>query len=348
MIKVFCYRAQQKNIRQAWNEFVYQHPSSQCYHLFEWKDIIEQAFRLQSFYLYAQNGSSGEICGVLPLIFSKSFVFGRYLTSIPFYNYSGILGRNKDVETALLTKAIETAQRVKASHIELRHCKESTLELPVKTHKVRMVLELPDDPEVLWKGFKAKLRSQIKRAQRENMTVKLGGNDLLDDFYEVFSINMRDLGTPVWGKGIFHQMVSKFPNTSKICMVYLDKRPIAAGFLIGFKEYMEIPSASSLREYNRLSPNMLLYWSVLEYACKAGYRYFDFGRSSPDSGTFRFKKQWGAVPETLHWQYWLNDGESLPELNPQNPKYAMIIKTWQKIPVPITKIIGPMISRHLP
>ena len=347
MVKICCYNPGQDNIREGWNRFVFNHPDSQCYHLIEWKDIIEKAFGLRPFYLYALTDSS-EICGILPLIFSKSFLFGKYLTSIPFYNYSGVLANDSSVAAALLEQAITVAKGIKASHIEFRHCKASSLDLPTKTHKVRMVLELPDDAETLWKGFKAKLRSQIKRAQRENMVVKFGGNDLLDDFYTVFSINMRDLGTPVWSKEIFRQMINKFPEKSKICMVYLGDQQVAAGFVIGYKDYLEIPSASSLREYNRLSPNMLLYWSVLEFACNEGYRYFDFGRSSPDAGTYKFKKQWGSIPETLHWQYWLNEGQELPEINPQNPKYALLINTWQKIPVAITKIIGPHISRHLP
>ena len=348
MTKVRSYNSNSKGINKAWNTFVLNHPNSHCYHLIEWKDIIEQAFGLQSFYLYAVEDSEDKICGVLPLIFSKSILFGRYLTSIPFFNYCGVLGSTADVEQVLLEKGIELAKRNKASHIEFRHCNRSSLELPTKTHKVRMVLELPDDSEVLWKGFKAKLRSQIKRAQRESMVVKFGCEGLVNDFYEVFSINMRDLGTPVWTKKIFQQVVSKFPEKSKICVIYLKNQPIAAGFLVGFKDHLEIPSASSLREFNRLSPNMLLYWSVLEFACKQGYKNFDFGRSSPDGGTFKFKKQWGALPETLHWQYWLSEGETLPELNPQNPKYRMMIKTWQKIPVNLTKMIGPSISRHLP
>ena len=347
MVKVVNYVSNQKDIPEKWNEFVLNHPDSQCYHLFEWKGIIEQSFGLNSFYLYAVT-DDGEICGILPLIFSNSFLFGRFLTSVPFYNYGGILASDNETESALLDQAKTVAKRIRASHIEFRHCKASSLQLQTKTHKVRMVLELPKDPETLWKGFKAKLRSQIKRAQREAMEVKFGGHDLTNDFYTVFSINMRDLGTPVWTDEVFRRAIDTLPGQSKICVVYFDDKPVAAGFLVGFKEYLEIPSASSLRDYNRLSPNMLLYWSVLEYACREGYRYFDFGRSSPDSGTYKFKKQWGALPETLHWQYWLRDGEALPEINPQNPKYAIMINTWQKLPLRLSKIIGPHISRHLP
>jgi len=347
MITIHGKSSKDDSTKDSWNEFVKMHPESHCYHLAEWQRIIKSSFRLKSTYLYAVDENQ-KVCGVLPLVLSKSLLFGTFLTSIPFYNYSGVLADSDEVANALLDRAVEYSKKVGASHIEFRHCKKSRLSLPEKTHKVRMVLELPEDSQVLLKGFKAKLRSQIKRAQRENMEVKFGRIELLKDFYEVFSMNMRDLGTPVWTSRIFKDILSLFPEHAKICMVYIEGKPAAAGFLIGYKEFLEIPSASSLREYNRLSPNMLLYWSVLEFGCKEGYKYFDFGRSSPEGGTYKFKKQWGAQPETLHWQYWLKNGQDLPELNPQNPKYQLMIRTWQKIPVPITKIIGPIISRNLP
>ena len=124
--------------------------------------------------------------------------------------------------------------------------------------------------------------------------------------------------------------------------------PVASGFLIGFKKRLEIPWASSLKEYNKLSPNMLLYWSVLKFAIENGYKQFDFGRSSIESGTYRFKEQWGAKPIQLYWYYWLSNGGKLPELNPHNPKYQTAINIWKRLPLSVTKIIGPRIVKNLP
>ncbi|MEW6536451.1 MAG: FemAB family XrtA/PEP-CTERM system-associated protein [Candidatus Auribacterota bacterium] len=332
---------------EAWNAFASSHAESCCYHQAQWRDVIQAAFGIMPYYIYAVD-DKGSIAGVLPLFLSKSKLFGTFLTSIPFYNYGGILAKDQHAAQALLDKAESIALETGARHIELRHVGNIMPDLPTKTHKVRMVMPLPSTPEELWEGFKSKLRSQIKRAQKEGMTVKIGSLDLLDDFYRVFCVNMRDLGTPVWTKKIFHNVLSSFPDQAFICVIYFEGNPAAAGFLHGYKGYMEIPSASSLRKYNRLSPNMLLYWSVLEYACSKGYKYFDFGRSSVDAGTYKFKEQWGSEPQTLHWQYWLADGETLPEINPQNPKYRLLIGTWQKIPVWLANCIGPMVSRSLP
>jgi FemAB-related protein (PEP-CTERM system-associated) len=160
---------------------------------------------------------------------------------------------------------------------------------------------------------------------------------------------MRDLGTPVYALSFFKNILATFPETTWICTIFSkDGLPIASGFLVGFKDNIEIPWASSLRKYNSLGPNMLLYWSVLKLACKRGYRVFDFGRSTPEEGTYRFKVQWGAKPVPLYWHYWLKNGGSLPEFNPKNPKYQLAIQIWKRLPVPLTRILGPAIVKNLP
>lgn len=198
------------------------------------------------------------------------------------------------------------------------------------------------------KVFPAKLRSQVRRGEKEGMTIHVGGLDMLNDFYQVFSQNMRDLGTPVYRKQFFAAILSAFPKDATIAVVRYEGNPVATGFLYGFRHTLEIPWASSDRRYARCAPNMFLYGAVLKYACEQGYRCFDFGRSSKESGTYRFKEQWGAKPVQLHWYYWLRGGGPLPELNPQNPKYALAIRLWQQLPVSVTTMVGPMIAKYLP
>jgi serine/alanine adding enzyme len=252
------------------------------------------------------------------------------------------------VRDALLAEAVRDAGALGASHIELRHVAGMELAWPKKDHKVSMRLELPPRYEDLLKGFPPKLRSQIRRGEKEGMEVKVGEGNLLDEFYTVFSRNMRDLGTPVYRKHFFAEILRSFPKETKIAVVSLEEQPVAAGFLVGFRNTLEIPWASSDRRYARIAPNMLLYGSVLRYACEQGYRIFDFGRSTRDSGTYRFKQQWGAKPVQLEWHYWLRDGQPLPELNPQNPKFSFAIETWKRLPLPLTTLIGPRISKYLP
>jgi FemAB-related protein (PEP-CTERM system-associated) len=210
-----------------------------------------------------------------------------------------------------------------------------------------MVLDLPDSSEALMKSFRSKLRSQIKVPVKEGLRAQIGGPELLDDFYEVFLINMRDLGSPVHSKKILREVMKEFSESARIVMVYKGDTAMAGSIVIGFRDTLENPWASSLKAYSRLSPNMMLYWKMLEFACDNGYRYFDFGRSSPNEGTYRFKEQWGAMPTALNWQYvFLNnppDGDGITDKG----KFDAAIRYWRKLPVGLTKLVGPMLRRHI-
>jgi serine/alanine adding enzyme len=330
----------------AWDRYVLSHPMTSGYHLMPWRRVMEAAFGHRTFYLMVQD-EHREVRGILPLVFVASRLFGRSLVSMPFANYGGLLVDSVEAQKALLQLAMDLAKERKAASIELRQQKALDLAWHVTQHKISMRLDLPKHFEILWGGFASKLRSQIRRAQKGGMTVRIGRQELLPDFYRVFCRNMRDLGTPVHGRNVFETILWAFPKDTRICAVYLADRPIAASFLYGFREMLEIPWASSDRRYNHLAPNMLLYSSVLEYACEAGFQVFDFGRSTPGSGTYRFKEQWGAQPMPLHWYYWSANGKPFSELNPQNPKRRLAIQVWKRVPVALTRIIGPAIRRNI-
>ena len=330
-----------------WDDYVLGHPCATGYHLIGWKPVMEDAFGHRTCYLMSLD-ADGQVRGVLPLVFVGSLFFGRFLVSLPFINYGGILVDTAASQTSLLNAAVERAKELRVSYIELRHEGLMDLEWPAKQHKVSMRLELPNDVDELWSRFPSKLRSQIRRAQKEGMCVRVGGDEILDDFYQVFSKNMRDLGTPVYGRNFFAQISKTFAKNTRIVAVYLQDRPLAAGFLYGFRRVLEIMSASSDRRYNRLAPNMLLYSSVLNYACQAGFRVFDFGRSTPGSGTYAFKEQWGARPVQLTWYYWLSKRDSPPDLSPSNPRYRLAVSAWQRLPLFVSQRLGPSISRSIP
>lgn len=330
-----------------WDRYVLASPQATGYHLLGWRSVIEQSFGHRTYYLLAKD-AQGQARGILPLVMLSSRLFGRFLVSVPFVNYGGVIGDDSDTVTCLIKEAIERAHRLGARHIELRHQQTSDVQLPSSHRKVSMRLELPKEFELLWKEFPSKLRSQIRRAQKENMTVRVGGAECLDEFYGVFARCMRDLGTPVYSKQFFQSICQHFPKESRICLVSSNGMPLAAGFLYAFRSVLEIPWAASDKRFTRLAPNMLLYSSVLEHACQEGFQVFDFGRSTPDSGTYRFKEQWGAQPHQLHWYYWTAGGEEIPQLNPQNPKYELAIKIWRQLPLPLANWLGPQIVKYLP
>lgn len=329
----------------AWTTYVAQHPAANLYHLLGWRDVIVKSFGHNCIYFIAELDSS--IVGILPVVQLNSKLFGNFLVSQAFFNYGGALGDSEAIEDKLMKAAASEAASLGCSHVEFRDDFQRAA-MPFRSDKVSMMLSLPDTSEKLWSEIGSKLRAQIKRPQKENCSCKIGGVEMLDDFYHVFAINMRDLGTPVYGKQFFRNILEEFDTTSNLVVIYWQAKPVASAFLVGDRGVLEIPWASSLRSANHLGVNMLLYWKVLEFAITKNYQWFDFGRSTVDAGTYKFKRQWGAKPRQLYWHYWLEGGGDLPKLNPTNPKFKIVIEIWKRLPIFVTKILGPMLVKYLP
>ncbi len=332
---------------QRWNDFGKSHERGSLYHQLDWGRLIERVFGHKTRY-WMHTNESGELAGILPLVEIRSWMFGTYQVSLPFLNYGGALGRDAKVEKHLMREAWMHGKQRGIGHIEFRDAIQRADELPFRTDKVAMLRALPSDADKLWGELAGKLRSQIRRPIREGAQFILGGREKLDDFYRVFSRNMRDLGTPVYPKWFFDEIFQSFETNASLGIVYIKGKPVAAGLLLFDGDTMEIPWASSLREYNRLGVNMLLYWNVLSEAVHIGATWFDFGRSTVESGTYRFKRQWGAQPKQLYWSYALPDGKELPNLTPQNRKFEYAIAIWKRLPVSFANRLGPGIVKNLP
>lgn len=333
--------------RTAWDDFVLRHPQASLWHQWAWRELAESVFGCRSYYLAARL-PCGEIRGVLPLMRLSSRLFGDYIVSLPFVSHGGTLVVDPAADTALMQGASELALQLGVRHAEFRERKPRPDQWPARTDKVVMELPLEASPEAQWKVLGSKLRAQIRRPEREGAVVQLGGPELLDDFYAVFARNMRDLGTPVYSRRLFEQVCLRFPGQTELIVVRIAEQPVAAGLLVHHGGVTEIPWASSLREWNRVGANMLLYWRAVCAAISRQSRAFDFGRSSRDSGTYRFKAQWGAQPSQLYWHYWLPEGAGLPQLNPDNPRFALAVRAWQRLPLWVANRVGPLLVRKLP
>ncbi len=292
---------------------------------------------------------NGQTRGLLALAYVKSVWFGRYLVSLPYLNYGGVHANDDATSRLLIDHAVALADRLGVRRLELRH------EHPVgherlghaRTDKVQMRLDLPPTVEQLEKGLDGKVRNQVKKGRKSDLSVVWGGSELLHDFYAVFSRNMRDLGTPVYSRRLFACMLEEFPGRAELCVVRHQGLAVAGAVLLHGWGVTEVPSASALRSHNHTCANMLMYFHLLARAIERGQDVFDFGRSTPDAGTFKFKKQWGAQPYGTEWQSYLRKG-SLDETRPDNPKYQRRIRLWQKLPLWLANIVGPRVVRGIP
>jgi FemAB-related protein (PEP-CTERM system-associated) len=339
---------------EEWDSYVSSHPDATGYHRWCWRGLFERVFGHETVYLAARRSpaapastTTAPIAGVLPLVSFRSLLFGKFLVSLPFVNYGGVLADDDGAARALVEEAGREARRRGARSVELRHTRRVFPDLPARQHKVAMTLALPASAEAAWNDFDHKLRNQIRKAEKSGFETAVGGRELAGEFYGVFARNMRDLGTPVYSRRLFDEVLGSMPE-SRACVVRLAGVPVAAGITVGYRSAIENPWASSLREHRSLNPNMLLYWTMLKDAIARGYRVFDFGRSTPNEGTYSFKKQWGAVESPFFWEYVLERGASLPDHSPASAKFSLAVSMWQRLPLAIANGLGPTIVANIP
>jgi FemAB-related protein (PEP-CTERM system-associated) len=315
------------------------------YHDPRWGEVMRRAYGSRSYYLTAWHAAG--LVGSLTLVARKSMLFGSHLCSVPYFDAAGILTSDDQARAALLAEAGKLRQELGAGYAELRQIESLGETIPVRADKVTMWLELPPDGEELWKGLKAAVRNQVRKPQKAGMTVAEGGGELLDEFHAVYVRNMRDLGSPPHSRRFFAEVLAAFGEHARLFVVRQGARAMAASFTLRDEGVHHVPWAGSDWRARRDCPNMLLYWSMLEAACRAGAKRFDFGRSTRDSGTFTFKKQWGAHEVPLYWHYLLPDGAKPPDLRPESPKYKLMVAAWKRLPLWLVRSLGPGIIGRL-
>lgn len=313
-----------------------------------WLRVFSSAFGHRPYFLEARCG--GRLTGVLPLAFVRSVLFGKRLASLPYLNTGGVLAHDDATARLLVDHAVALADSLRVKNLELRQ--ETAVEhsklTDRLTSKVHLRLALPATPEALWSGFKAKLRSQIKKPLgNADLTFHTGSHELLTEFYGVFSANMRDLGTPPYSPRLFSEILRHFPAEAELCLVRCGGEAVSSALLVHGPGTTQVPSASTLRSANKLSANMFLYWKLLERSIRRGQTAFDFGRSTIGAGTYDFKKQWGAEDCPAVWQYYVREG-NISDLRPDGGKYALFIRMWKRLPIGLTRWIGPAIVRGIP
>jgi len=326
-----------------WDAFVGAHPRASIYHLWKWKSILGHHLGHGEHYLTARLGD--EIVGVLPLIRIRRPWGSGLLVSLPFVTYGGILCSNGEVYRALSAKAIELCERLGCQSLELRHKTRDYAWLPARTDRVSMILELPENPEMLWKSLKAKVRNQVRKAKKSGLEIMCGGVEFLPGFYTVFAKNMHDLGSPAWSRAFFEDILNTFADEARLYLVRKDGLDVAAGLVLRTGSRAEIPWASSLRAYNHLCGNTMMYWEILSASIREGCSTFDFGRSAPGSGPYRFKKQWGARELPLYWHGW---PPLLTRSGVLDRHRERVSAWWSGLPPWVVDAIGPRVRPWLP
>ncbi|MDW7774280.1 MAG: GNAT family N-acetyltransferase [Desulfobulbaceae bacterium] len=343
-------RVAENSDKDVWDAYVRSHPDSSPYHLFAWGKAVAEVYGHKTHYFLAEQDR--KLIGIFPLVQLRFPLLLNELVSLPYCDMGGPLCDGRESFSEILSRVLPMAANLKAGAVQIRgQCTYEEIRqagfTEVQHNKVRMLLDLPESSRDLMEGFKSKLRSQIRKAEKNDLIFEWGTEHDLDDYYSVFSANMHALGSPVHDPELFRAILRYYGKNAGMGLVYFRKKAIGAGLILMNGKKVSIPWASTLRDYNRLSPNMLLYWNFLKYAADNGYQQFDFGRSSKGGGTYKFKVQWGAQAVPLPWYSITTVKRRTGHTESNLSGHGKATRIWRQIPLPAANFFGPLIRKYI-
>ncbi|MBF9002158.1 FemAB family PEP-CTERM system-associated protein [Vibrio sp. CAIM 722] len=331
---------------ERWDQYVDNHQDGSFFHLSGWIRVITQVFRHKSRYLMATRNS--EIVGVLPLVEQKSFLFGHALISTPFCVYGGVLADNDDIRHQLEASAYELGCQLNVDYVELRdrYLRESKSPWQVHCHHSTFSCEIEDTPEQILTSIKRKQRAVVRHSLKNELS--WDNHDDPDLCYDVYAESVRNLGTPVFNKKLFSTLKETFGDRCKTLIIRdKDNNPVSSVLSFYYKDGVLPYYGGGKFEARALKSYDYMYYQLMCLAQEKGKTHFDFGRSKNDSGSYNYKKNWGMQEEELHYKIALVKSESMPNLSPNNPKYKLFIDLWKRMPLSISRAIGPNLSKYL-
>ena len=327
----------------AWDAFVASAADATFFHRSGWRTVVREAFGHRDLYLLAER--NGEVCGILPLFHMRSLLFGNSLTSIPFCVYGGIVARDTAAAQALGERALALTRELGADCLELRHRQRQFPDWPAKDLYVTFRKEISADDDENMQAIPRKQRAMIRKAIKAGLSA--GVDTEIDVFYSMYSESVRNLGTPVFAKRYFKLLQRTFGDAVEILVVSDGATPVSAVMSFYHRDEVLPYYGGGTQRARAVKANDFMYWELMCRAARRGVRIFDYGRSKKDTGSYRFKKHWGFEPQDLHYEFGLNGIDRVPDVSPANPKYRLFIAAWKRLPVPVARLIGPHIARHL-
>jgi FemAB-related protein (PEP-CTERM system-associated) len=328
----------------AWDRYVTAEPEGTFFHLAGWRHVIEHAFHHRAHYLLAER--DGAITGVLPLVHMKSRLFGNGLVSVPFCVYGGPLASDAASLAGLIDHCLDLMKRLDADLIEFRSRRPAAGEWPTRsTLYATFRRPLAADEAANLKAIPRKQRAVVRKGIANGLTSRSDRN--ADRFHHLYAESVRNLGTPVFSRRYFRTLVECFDDCCDILTVEDDGEAIAAVLSFYFRDEVLPYYAGASKHARPRAAHDFMYWELMRQAADRGIRMFDFGRSKFGTGSFDFKKNWGFTPEPLHYQYQVRPGRTIPDHNPLNPKYRLLIAAWKKLPLAVANLLGPPIVRGL-
>jgi len=332
-------------VPEGWDAYVSRRPEATFFHRIDWLDAVSRVCRYRALPLVARRGDT--VVGVLPLAVVPTLPWGRSLVSSPQAVYGGPVADDDSATAALIGHANGIAERLGAGYVEYRNLAPLP-ELAAKDLYVTFRRPIAPTEDENMAAIPRNQRRSIRIGLKSGLSAEIGGAEHLDTFFSIYSTSVRNLGTPVFPRALFAALLQRFSAESSILVVRREGRAVAAVLTFYHKDEVLPYYGGSLREEYRYGVNDFMYWSLLVDAMRRGSRTFDFGRSKRGSGSFEFKRHWGFEPTPLHYQYDLVRHGSVPDLSPKNPRFSLAIDVWKRMPLWLSRRLGPVLVRYFP
>ncbi len=329
---------------KRWDEFVFACPEATFFHRAAWQGIIKDVFRHPTYFFYAEE--AGKITGVLPLAHVKSLLFGNSLIALPFAVYGGVAASNTEVSQTLEDEAQKLAQKLGVDHLEFRNINPRHTDWPTQDLYVTFRKEILPDVEANMLAIPRKQRAMVRKGIKNGLISTVDRN--ADRFFKVFADNVHRHGTPAMPKRYFDTLLQVFGDDCEVLTVTgPDGQLLSSVLSFYFRDEVLPYYAGDDESARHLAANDFKYWELMRRACERGFKLFDYGRSKEGTGPYAFKKNWGFEPQPLHYEYCLYKHDSIPQNNPNNPKYKLFIAAWRRMPIGLANWLGPHIVRNL-
>ncbi len=331
---------------ERWDRFVLGQRSGSLFHQIAWKRVLERTFGHQAQYFYGER--DGQIVGVAPVFLVSNWMVGRCLISSPLASYGGICAGDPEAGQALLEHLKQRAKDQQVDYLELRNQDGGALSGFVpNTRYTSFSMPLSKDPQAVLKGLPKDIRYMIRKAEKAGLHIRRGP-ELLDEFYRLFAINMRRLGTPVFPRALFVNLLEEFGKQIDVLVVYAGSEPVASAVSFIFRDTMHPYYIGGLPVARDLAANNFLWWELMKFAAESGMSTFDFGRSKKGTGAYAFKKKWNPTITDLDYQVFLVKRKTAPNFSPANPKFEAATQVWSRLPLWLTNRLGPRVVRWFP
>ena len=328
----------------AWTAYVDAAPDATIYHAWAWRGILAAAFGHRPHYLVAQRG--GRIVGVLPLARVRTMLFGDALVSLPFCPYAGPVADDADATRALDAAAVDLGRALGVQHLEYRGLRAGDRDWP-RQDGLYVLFRKPvsADHEANLNAIPRKQRAMVRKGIKFGLTC---GPGTVDEFFELHADNVHRHGTPPHAKRFFQTQLDALGPAADILVVRDTTGRAVSGVLSLWHRDEVLPMhAGDLRAARDLAANDFKYWALMRRAVDRGARVFNYGRSKVGTGPYDFKRNWGFEPQPLVYEYRLFKGDAIPQHNPLNPKYQLMIRTWRRLPRFVVDRVGPVLVRGL-